>query len=140
MKLLMRLFRFSRAPFGTSKFGVQMKDAKQSLLEAWKQNDSSSQLLEMLLPSIASDLGVDVSSLQLRELYKIAGASLRIFILSFHLHRHEGICPCFGFTWTRFFEQVIFWYCLRGNLYHVKPLARRLLHIEEQPNYLFFRI
>ncbi len=72
-KLLMKLYRSTRAPFGTSKFGAQVKDAKQCLVEAFKKKGPGTDLLEMLLPSIAADMGIEVSSLSIGDLARFAG-------------------------------------------------------------------
>ena len=69
-KMLMKLFRSSRAPFGTSKFGCQVKDAKQCLVDAFSHGGS--ELLEMLWPRIADDLNIDVGSLTIQHLSQFA--------------------------------------------------------------------
>eukprot|EP00435_Cladocopium_sp_Y103_P040475 s494_g11.t1 len=61
LKQFMKVFRSNRAPFSTSKFGKQLKEAKQRLLMAL-QNDPDHELLQMFLPGIARDLGCDPSS------------------------------------------------------------------------------
>lgn len=55
-RLLMKLFRSSRAPFGTSKFGCQIRNARLLMFQALKENPQS-ELLEMLLGGISEDLG-----------------------------------------------------------------------------------
>lgn len=61
-KLLMKLFRCHRAPYGTSKFGVQVKEAKQQMVEAFHK-DEGSEVFQLLLPGIAYDLRVPQGSL-----------------------------------------------------------------------------
>lgn len=73
-RLLMKLFRSSRAPFGTSKFGSQIKDAKQSLVHVFKQKGAGSELLEMLLPNIALDMDIDVGNVTVQCFSRCASA------------------------------------------------------------------
>ena len=62
LRLLMKLFRSSRAPYNTSKFGGQMKAARERMLSAF-QAQPDNELLAMLLPSIAQDLNMDAASM-----------------------------------------------------------------------------
>ena len=72
MKQLMRIYRSSRAPYGTSKFGGQLKDAKQKLVQSFREGPC--ELLEMLWPRIAEDLQIDPTELTLDKLDGFASA------------------------------------------------------------------
>lgn len=56
LKQFMKLFRSNRAPFSTSKFGKGLKEAKQRLLRALKQ-DPDHPILQMFMNGIARDVG-----------------------------------------------------------------------------------
>lgn len=62
MRALMRVFRSSRAPFATSRFGKSLREARVRLITALKA-DPGHELLEMFLPGIARDLGIPDSEM-----------------------------------------------------------------------------
>ncbi len=57
VKKLNRLFRMSRGPFHSSKFGKQIQAARNQLLEALQEGKLEKSLIEAVLPGCARDVG-----------------------------------------------------------------------------------
>ena len=70
LKSAMKLFRFSRAPFSTGKFGQQIHEARNDLLKAIKANKAE-ELVEMWLSSVARDRGETDESFSKNDLIQI---------------------------------------------------------------------
>ena len=62
MKQLMKVFRSSRAPFATSRFGKMLGEARGRLTRALKQ-DPDNPLLQMYLHGIAKDLDIPLADM-----------------------------------------------------------------------------
>ena len=62
LKKLNKVFRFSRAPFSTAKFGKSLGSARQQLANALKQGKAD-ELADMWIEGVARDLSKDVSFL-----------------------------------------------------------------------------
>ena len=70
LKQAMKLFRFSRAPFSTGKFGQQIHEARNDLLNAMKANKAE-ELVEMWLSGVARDRGESDESFSKNDLIQI---------------------------------------------------------------------
>ena len=71
LKKMNKLFRLTRRPYGSAKFGKQLLTARETLMEAIKKHEVDS-MLDTWLPGCAKDNGrLDVtSSLQVCDTYK----------------------------------------------------------------------
>ena len=59
LKQLNKMFRFSRAPYSTGRFGRTMQEHRQHLIKALKE-DKAQDLCDMWLSSVARDVGAEV--------------------------------------------------------------------------------
>ena len=78
LKKAMKLFRFSRAPFATGRFGQQIAEARQELY-TYIQLGKVDDLVDMWLSGVARDRGVPDDSFgksDLLELLKSANRSM----------------------------------------------------------------
>lgn len=76
LKQFMRVFRSSRAPFSTSKFGKSLKEAKLRMIRAFKQ-DPDHDILAMYLPGFAKDVGAPVHEMDSKRAIDMLSSSAR---------------------------------------------------------------
>lgn len=67
LKKLNKLFRFSRAPFNSSRFGKTVQEHRQHLVSLLKQGQCP-ELTEMFLASVARDAGRDIEGFSVQDL------------------------------------------------------------------------
>eukprot|EP00435_Cladocopium_sp_Y103_P049541 s1312_g15.t1 len=67
LKQAMKLFRFSRAPFSTGRFGQMISEARVDLLKAMKAGETE-ELVDMWLSGVAKDRGVQDDSMSKADL------------------------------------------------------------------------
>lgn len=82
LKRAMKLFRFSRAPFNSGRFGQQIQEARQELLCAIR-NGTAEELVEMWLGGVSRDRGVQPESFSKGNLIEILQkcAGFLVFLL-----------------------------------------------------------
>ena len=76
LKRAMKLFRFSRAPFSTGRFGQQIHEARCALLDAVKAGKVE-ELVEMWLGGVAKDRGIQGDTFGKTELVELLQACTR---------------------------------------------------------------
>ena len=87
LKLLLRLFRSNRAPYGTSKFGTHWRDTRVAMVQAFRRNPSCD-FLELMLPQICNDLHEDDATWSKSKAIK-------------HLNSVAGFLDVFVWFWLR---------------------------------------
>ena len=70
LRKLNRLFRYSRAPFNTSKFGREMQSNRALLVKSLKDGNCPD-LLDMFLAPVARDVGADPSTFSADDLLRL---------------------------------------------------------------------
>ena len=70
LKQAMKLFRFSRAPFSTGRFGQMISEARVDLLRALKAGEME-ELVDMWLSVVAKDRGVQDDSMSKTNLIQL---------------------------------------------------------------------
>ena len=91
MKQLMKVFRSSRAPFATSRFGKMLGEARGRLTRALKQ-DPDNPLLQMYLPGIAKDLDIPLADMTPEKaIQALASRKGRLHVKSCECKMHGGV-------------------------------------------------
>ena len=67
LKRLNKLFKFTRAPFATAKFGKTMQSHREHLVAALR-NGTANDLCEMWMSSVARDAGADEATFGVKDL------------------------------------------------------------------------
>ncbi|CAK9061274.1 unnamed protein product [Durusdinium trenchii] len=95
-----KMFRFSRAPFGSGRFGSEMNDARKKLLESVREGECE-ELLEMYMHAVARDRGRPVDTFSRHELVEVLQNAAR----SHHILSAE----CKDSRWMSFHEHCERW-------------------------------
>lgn len=70
LKSCMKMFRFSRAPYNTGRFGQQIAEARQSLLQAMRAGDAED-LIDMWVSGVAKDRGIEIDAFTKHDLIEL---------------------------------------------------------------------
>ncbi len=70
LRKLNKVFRFSRAPFSTAKFGKSLQSARQQLANSLKKGHVD-ELVDMWIDGVARDQGQDMSTFTKADLIEV---------------------------------------------------------------------
>jgi len=121
LKMLMRVFRSSRAPFATSKFGESLKEAKLRMIRAFKR-EPDHEILAMFLPGFAKDVGAPVSEMDPHRAIELLSKSSR--------SNHVLATECKDVRWGAWLDHAQAW----DRIWHQELLTQMFQMWEDGQN------
>ena len=110
MRALMKVFRSSRAPFSTSRFGNSLKESRQRLVKALKQ-DPENEVLQMFLPGIAKHMDIPFSKMTPQK---------AIEALAAHSGVHVVTAECKDVRWGAWLDHAQAW----DRVWHLEAMTQ----------------